>query len=155
MVNQDPNSSREDMPKGPGAADRHEAIPNLEGLLRTQEVQVIGAMGIFVGYICVFLAKILNLTNPYYGVLGVAILTILLLTLSRAFNWRAPGWWVRATVIVVICLLLTSPQLYFAWSVSVREAQAAVEEQLRNATSKLATASAPANITVTNGAPAK
>ncbi len=148
--------SAKDHPKDAGEsvelASANNVVDALGGLLQTQEAQVLGAMGLFVGYICVFFAKILNYTNPYFGVLGVAILTMLLLTLSKAFDWRSPAWWLRSFVIIIICLLLTSPQLYFAWTVSVREADDVLQAQLAHDTAAVATATAPATIKITNSA---
>lgn len=123
---------------------------SLEGLLQTQEAQVLGAMGLFVGYICVFFAKILNLTNPYFGVMGVAIITMLLLTLCKTFNWRSPSWWSRSFVIIVICLLITSPQLYFAWTVSVSEAQSAAEGQHQRAINQASATKESPVVTIQN-----
>ena len=102
--------------KAQGEPDPQRAVNSLDGLLLTQEAQVLGAMGLFIGYICVFFAKILNLTNPYFGVLGVALITMLLLTLCKTFDWRSPTCWARCVVVIIICLLITSPQLYFAWT---------------------------------------
>jgi hypothetical protein len=82
--------------------DNQDAVAALGTLLRTQEAQVLGAMGLFVGYICVFLAKIMQVTNPYLGVCGVAIITLLLLTLGADFDWRSIKWWIRALAVVVV-----------------------------------------------------
>ena len=35
-------------------------------LLQPHEIQVLGLMGLLIGYICVFFAKILMLTNVYF-----------------------------------------------------------------------------------------
>lgn len=88
-------------------------------------------MGLVVGYICVLFAKFLNVTNPYFGILGVASTTMLLLALSNSFDWRSLTWWIRSLAVTFICLLITSPQLYFAWTVSVSEAKSATEAQLQ------------------------
>jgi hypothetical protein len=114
-------------------SDQQNAVKALDSLLQTQEAQVLGAMGLIVGYVCVLFAKLLNATNPYYGVFGVALTTMLLLALSKSFDWRSPSWWARSVAVTLICILITSPQLYFAWKVNVSEAQAASLSYLREA----------------------
>ena len=148
-------------PKGAAARDKtankppgnQDAITALGTLLRTQEAQVLGAMGLFVGYICVFLAKIMQVTNPYAGVCGVAIITLLLLTLGADFDWRSIKWWIRALAVVVICILITSPQLYFAWTVSVTEAETPAQAHHNNAVSLANQVTSQPKITITNTAP--
>jgi hypothetical protein len=134
-------------------SDTEGAVTALGNLLRTQEAQVLGAMGLFVGYICVFLAKIMQVTNPYFGVCGVAIITLLLLALGTDFDWRSLKWWVRAVAVIVICILITSPQLYFAWTVSVSEAETAAQAHHASAVSAAAAVSLQPQITVTNAPP--
>jgi Zn-dependent protease with chaperone function len=96
----------------------------LKGIFNKFEIQVLGMMGLLIGYITVFYAKILGFTNIYIGVSGVALITLLLLSLDRSFTWRQSKRLVRALIVIIVCLLLTAPQLYFAWNVSVREAAA-------------------------------
>jgi hypothetical protein len=111
-----------------GAQSVQDVLGSLQGLFNSHELQVLGAMGLLTGYICVFFAKILNLTNPYTAVSGVACITFLLLAINKDFNWRASVWWIRSFVIIIICLLITAPQLFYAWTVSVAEARSAAEE---------------------------
>lgn len=131
-------------------SDTQGAVTALGNLLRTQEAQVLGAMGLFVGYICVFLAKIMQVTNPYFGVCGVAIITFLLLALGNDFDLRSLKWWIRAVAVIVICILITSPQLYFAWTVSVSEAETAAQAQHARAVSAAAKVTLQPQITITN-----
>ena len=134
-------------------SDAQGAVTALGNLLRTQEAQVLGAMGLFVGYICVFLAKIMQVTNPYFGVCGVAIISLLLLALGSDFDWRSLKWWIRALAVIVICILITSPQLYFAWTVSVSEAETAAQAHHTNVVSEAAKVSLQPQITITNTPP--
>jgi hypothetical protein len=97
----------------------------IEGLLSTHEARVLATMGLFIGYICVFFTKIMSFTNMYVGAVAVAAITFLLLLLDREFHIRSRDWWLRAFVVVTLSLILTSPQLYFAWTVSVTEAEVA------------------------------
>ncbi|TBF36978.1 hypothetical protein ELG88_17995 [Rhizobium leguminosarum] len=131
-------------------SDTQGAVTALGNLLRTQEAQVLGAMGLFVGYICVFLAKIMQVTNPYFGVCGVAIITFLLLALGNDFDFRSFKWWIRAAAVIVICILITSPQLYFAWTVSVSEAETAAQAQHARAVSAAEKVTLQPQITITN-----
>ena len=41
--------------------------------------------------------------------------------LNKDFKFGDYRHWVRSIVVIVICLLITAPQLYFAWTVSVAE----------------------------------
>lgn len=108
------------------------AISAVQGLLNTHEAHVLGAIGLFVGYISIFFTKVMNFTDMYIGVLGVVALTVLLLLLNKDSNYRSRDWWIRSAVVVVLSILLTSPQLHTAWTVSVSEARlAALTEQDR------------------------
>ncbi|MCA1416020.1 hypothetical protein I6F30_33580 [Bradyrhizobium sp. NBAIM20] len=107
-------------PVKPGDQDAMAAIANL---LDTHEARVLGAVGLFIGYLCVLLTKIMNFTQMYVGLLGVVGLTIVLLLLGGG-NIRTRIWWLRTTIVVFLAILLTAPQLYFAWTVSVAEVQA-------------------------------
>ena len=110
----------------------------VESLLNTHEARVLGAMGLFIGYICVFFTKIMSFTNMYVGALAVAGITLMLLLLNKDLNIKSAGWWLRSGAVIVLTLMLTSPQLYFAWTVSVSEAlaaaQAAQESKIREGT---------------------
>src|SRR5689334_24406111 len=48
--------------------------------------------------------------------------------LSRQVEPRSPGWWLRSFIVVILAIVLTSPQLYFAWTVSVAEVQANAQQ---------------------------
>jgi hypothetical protein len=108
-------------------SDDRNAISAVEGLFNTHEARVLGAIGLFTGYICVFFTKIMSFTQMYVGVLAVTGLTFLLLVLNREFDFKSRDWWIRSAAVIVLSLLLTSPQLYFAWTVSVTEAQLAAQ----------------------------
>jgi predicted Co/Zn/Cd cation transporter (cation efflux family) len=97
----------------------------IEGLLRTHEARVLATMGLFIGYICVFFTKIMSFTDLSVGAMAVAVITLLLLFLDRDIDFRSRAWWLRSIVVIVLTLILTAPQLYFAWTVSVTEAEAA------------------------------
>ena len=105
-------------------------MKGIEELLDKHETRVLGVMGLCIGYISVFLVKILNFTHMYYGVGGIVLTTLLLLLLDKNKNLKVVDWWVRALTVIVICLFITSPQLYFAWTVSVAELQVAADERL-------------------------
>ena len=122
-------------PQTPNTQPDPGAVVNaLEGLFSTHEARVLGAVSLFVGYLCIFFTKIMSFTEIYIGVLGVAVLIILLLSLNRDINWRSLEVWLRAVVVVAIGILLTAPQLHFAWTVSVSEARLAAEaDQSRRA----------------------
>src|SRR5262245_52512600 len=102
--------------KPPIHSDDRTAISAVESLFNTHEARVLGAIGLFTGYICVFFTKIMSFTQMYVGVLAVTGLTFLLLVLNREFDFKSRDWWVRAAAVIVLSLLLTSPQLYFAWT---------------------------------------
>jgi hypothetical protein len=135
-------SSSKDRPAGLAqaspAANPQDIVNAFGNLLQTSEVQVLGAMGLLIGYICVFYAKILGFQNIYAGVAGISIITFLLIALTKDFNWFNPVSWIRAFVVIILCLLITAPQLYNAWTVSVSELQSQKELQhqaeVRNAT---------------------
>jgi hypothetical protein len=99
----------------------------IQELFNTYEARVLGTMGLFVGYICIFFAKIMSFTNIYVGVAGVAIITLLLLLLNKGQDWKSQDWWIRLPAVIIFSVLLTSPQLYFAWTVSVNEARSAAQ----------------------------
>ena len=130
----------EDPPKVPAPArpptsrdaDFDGVVEGFRGILQTYEVQVLGTMGLLIGYICVFFAKILSFTNIYIAVFGVSFITMMLMMLNKDFKWRDGAYWLRTVVVIFICLLITAPQLYFAWTVSVAEVQAAVEAHHMN-----------------------
>ena len=105
--------------------DPRHAVAAVEDLFNTHEARVLGAIGLFTGYICVFFTKIMNFTQMYVGVLAVMGLTFLLLALNRKIDFKSRDWWFRSAAVIALSLLLTSPQLYFAWTVSVTEAQLA------------------------------
>jgi hypothetical protein len=65
----------------------------------------------------------------YFGVLGVMGVTVLLLLLNKERDLRSQEWWVRSLVVVILGLILASPQLYFAWTVSVSEVRAAARSE--------------------------
>lgn len=120
----------------------HHVIPDsvakgLEELLDKHEVRVLGVMGLFIGYISVFLVKILSFTNMYYGVGSIILTTLLLLLLDKNKNLKVTDWWIRTSAVILLCLFITSPQLYFAWTVSVAElkvaANARLEQERENA----------------------
>lgn len=92
-----------------------------DDLLNTHEVKVLGMIGLFIGYICVFFVKILSFTNIYVGALGISLLTFILMMLDPRRNLGSADWWIRALAVVMLSLFLTSPQLYYAWTVSVSE----------------------------------
>ena len=107
-------------------------------------------MGLLIGYICVFLAKILSFTNIYIGVIGVVVITLLLMMLNKDVKFADARFWLRAVVVTFICLLITAPQLYFAWTVSVSEVQSALIEQNRRAAEARADQTVPPSVTITN-----
>jgi hypothetical protein len=114
------NTNNSANPADPGAV-----AAALEGLFSTHEARVLGAISLFVGYLSIFFTKVMNFTEMYVGVLGIVGLIILLLLLSKEFDWRSGQAWLRCIAVVVIGIFLTSPQLYFAWTVSVSEARLA------------------------------
>jgi hypothetical protein len=99
----------------------------LEGLFQSYEARVLAAIGLFIGYICVFFTKIMSFTQMYIGILGIAGVTFLLLLLNKDADFKSRAWWARSCVVVIFSLILTSPQFYFAWTVSVQEAQNAAQ----------------------------
>jgi hypothetical protein len=104
----------------------------MENLLSSHEGRVLAAMGLFIGYVCVFFTKIMSFTAMSVGVVGVGIITLLLLLLNKERDLKSQDWWFRSITVIVLTVILTSPQLYFAWTVSVAEAQNAAEaNQLR------------------------
>jgi hypothetical protein len=102
----------------------------IQGLFDTHEARVLGAMGLFVGYICIFFVRVMSFTEMYVGVLGVALITLLLLLLNRDKGSLSQGWlqWgIRSFAVIIFSVLLTSPQLYYAWTVSVKDQQFAAQ----------------------------
>jgi hypothetical protein len=108
-------------------ADAGAVTAALEGLFSSHEARVLGAISLFVGYLCIFFTKILSFTNMYVGVIGIAAMIVVLLLLKNDFKWKSPQAWFRHAAVVIIGLVLTSPQLYFAWTVSVAEARMAAQ----------------------------
>src|SRR5882724_4709318 len=96
--------------------DDKDAIAAISTLLDSHEARVLGAIGLFVGYLCVLFTKILNFTHPVMGVLGIVGLTAILLFLGKDVELRSPRWWLRSFVVVLLAIVLTAPQLYFAWT---------------------------------------
>ena len=76
-------------------------LRNVEDLLNSHEVSL-GAMGLFIGYICVFLVKIMNLTNMYFGVCLIVITTLLLLLLDKGKRPKTWDWWARAGTVILL-----------------------------------------------------
>jgi hypothetical protein len=111
-----------------GPATEQSVYRALETFLNAHEVQVLALMGLLMGYICIFFTKILNFSQMYVGVLGIIAITFLFLTLVGP-DWRSRHWWLRTLAVIVVALIVTSPQLYFAWTVSVTEAQLAAQAQ--------------------------
>jgi hypothetical protein len=111
--------------QGGGLPDQPAVLQAIGGLFQAHEVQVLGAMGLFIGYICVFFTKIFSFTHMYIGICGVVGTTILLLLLNKELAPKSFNWWVRFVTVIVLALFFTSPQLYFAWTVSVSEAKLA------------------------------
>jgi hypothetical protein len=126
-----------------------DVVGSFKGILQTHEVQVLGTMGLLIGYICIFFAKILAFTNIYMGVLGVGGVTLLLVILDSNFRWQDYKCWVRSIVVIVICLLITAPQLYFAWTVSVSEVRSTIEEQSQREAEARAKQQISPSVTVT------
>ena len=85
----------------PAKSDDRDAIAAISTLLDSHEARVLGAVGLFVGYLCVLLTKIMNFTQPIVGVLGVVGLTIVLLLLGKQVEPRSPGWWIRSLIVVI------------------------------------------------------
>src|ERR1700726_4212628 len=105
---------------GPGnivAATPEDALKAVESFLNTHEIRVLGVLGIFIGYICVFFVKILSFTNIFMGVGGVALTALILMFLDPKRQIGYLDWWFRVIVVVLMSLFLTAPQLYFAWTV--------------------------------------
>jgi H+/Cl- antiporter ClcA len=95
----------------------------LRHLISPHQINVLAVMGLSIGYICIFLVKILDLTNIYLGVIGVGLTTLILLFLDKAKDFRSTDWWCRSFLVVLFSLFLTAPQLYYAWWTSVQERQ--------------------------------
>jgi hypothetical protein len=132
----------------PAKTDDRDAIAAISTLLDSHEARVLGAVGLFVGYLCVLLTKIMNFSQPIVGVLGVVGLTIVLLLLGKDVELRSPGWWLRSVIVVILAIVLTSPQLYFAWTVSVAEVQANALQAQAIQTRQLADQFVPPVVTI-------
>jgi len=140
---------------GSKASDQQALTQAVGALLGPHETQTLGLMGLLIGYICIFLVKILNFTNINLAVGGVAVLTLLILASNKSLVFSL-NWCIRSLTAIIICLLVTGPQLYFAWTVSVAELQAAIEAQHRREIESAAARSVTPSITITNtdtGAP--
>jgi hypothetical protein len=110
----------------PGAGlDDQTAIAAVKDLFDTHEVRVLGAVGLLIGYICVFFAKIMYFTQMYVGICAVIVITSLLLLLNKEVNFTSRLWWTRSITVIILSVFFTSPQLYDAWTVSVAEAKLA------------------------------
>jgi hypothetical protein len=102
----------------------------IEDLFSTHEVRVLGAMGLIIGYISIFFTKIMEVDSFYVGIFGVAMTTMLLLLLDPKLSIDSKVWWARSIVVVIMSLFLTSPQFYYAWTVSVKERRDAKQADL-------------------------
>lgn len=99
------------------------AVNALEGLFATHEVRVLGAVGLLTGSISIFFVKILGLLSPFVGISGIALVTVIMLLLDPRINPRSIIWWIRMFCVVLIAIIITSPQLYDAWTTAVTESQ--------------------------------
>src|SRR5262245_40344273 len=97
------------LPKPGNAADPGAVVTALEGLFSTHEARVLGAISLFVGYLCILLTKIMAFEAMYMGLVGIAGLIVLLLLLNKDFQLRTLDSWFRIAAVVVIGLILTSP----------------------------------------------
>ncbi len=132
----------------PAKTDDRDAIAAISTLLDSHEARVLGAVGLFVGYLCVLLTKIMNFTQPVMGVLGIVGLTLVLLLLGKEVDLRSPGWWLRSFIVVLLAIVLTAPQLYFAWTVSVAEVQANALQMQAIQARQLANQFVPPTVTI-------
>jgi phosphoglycerol transferase MdoB-like AlkP superfamily enzyme len=91
------------------------------------ETRIVALVSMLMGYLCILLTKVFRSTDILMGVAAVAFITLLLLSLHSNRSFTSMEWWWRAFVVIVVCLVVTAPQLHFAWTVSANEAQDAAE----------------------------
>jgi len=100
-----------------------EALSALDGLFATHEIRVLGVVGILTGYLCILFVKMMGLYSPLIGVGGIIFITTILLFLDPRMELRSARWWMRVVVVVIVSVVITSPQMYDAWTVAVKEAR--------------------------------
>ncbi len=101
-----------------------EALNALDGLFATHEMRVLGIVGILTGYLSVLFVKMIGLLSVWVGVIGIVFMTLMLLLLDPQLAPKSSRWWLRACAVIVISVVITSPQMFYAWTVAVRETQA-------------------------------
>jgi hypothetical protein len=141
-------------PKGsvPPVEPANETIlKGVEQLLSTHEIRVLGAMGLFIGYMSIFIVKILEYQDMHLGVAFVILTTVSLMFLDKERKPYMLEWWTRVFVVVLLTLFITSPQLYNAWTVAVLEQKMATQEHANQEKAILATKQTQPIITITNG----
>jgi hypothetical protein len=114
-----------------------EALTALDGLFATHEIRVLGLVGILTGYICILFVKMMGLSSPFIGIGGIVLITLMLLFLDPQMNLRSFRWWVRVFSVVIMSIVISSPQMYDAWTVAVREAKNEALVQLAQPTQSL------------------
>jgi len=100
-----------------------EVLGALDGLFATHEVRVLGVVGILTGYLCILFVKMMGLFSPLIGVGGIVCITAMLLFLDPKMEVRSGRWWIRVFAVIIVSVVITSPQMYDAWTVAVKEAR--------------------------------
>jgi hypothetical protein len=111
-----------------GSSDRHLGVA-LQGFFSPFQISVLVLISILIGYICILVTKLLEITDISLGIGAVALLAFLLLTLDTNRSFWSADWWWRTFIAIIICLVIVAPQLNSAWKVSVAEARASAEAQ--------------------------
>jgi predicted Co/Zn/Cd cation transporter (cation efflux family) len=139
---------RDDPARRGHVADQQAVQQALAGIFQAHETKALGIIGLLVGYICIFFTKVMEMQSILVGVLGISLTTILLLLLNPELNFRSTQWWLRSITVIILSILLTSPQLYFAWTTSVAEARAGAIQQRDAAISRAQDINVPSRITI-------
>lgn len=93
----------------------------LKDVLQTYEIRVVGVMGILVGYICIFLVKLLQFEDVKIGVGLISFISMIFMISEKTFNFRSLSSYLRVVLVVVLSNIACSPQLFYAWETSIAE----------------------------------
>ena len=121
-------------------ASSQEILNSLDGLFAAHEVRVLGVVGILTGYICTLLVKVLHIDGPLDGVYGIMFIAALLMSLDPNIAVRSLRWWSRGLVVVIMSVVITSPQIYNSWTVAFDEDRATALAALAQKTTEEAQA---------------
>ena len=134
----------QDQTKAPSMSDlskpKQTLIDGMNAIFQKHEMQVISIVGLLVGYVCLFMTKILAQESILFGVSALILLVFLLLLSLSDADSGSPlfrgSWWLRFCTVCVVSLLLSAPQLHTAWTVAIQEKAAAEQLNLDRAVTR-------------------